>query len=235
MYSVKKAHLAVTHAVVVVPVHDEELLLGACLSSVVDAGNRVDVPCELVVVLDSCSDTSADITADWAQKVGAIVVTTDRRNVGAARAAGFLAAASRPGSWFATTDADTVVPPNWLTSQLEHARRGAHVAAGTVVTELGPAHSSLAIAYEVGYRHGPDHGHIHGANLGMRADAYWTVGGFAALPTDEDVDLISRFDKAAVPVSYVADAPVRTSARRVGRAPDGFAAHLRDLDLAVAL
>ncbi|MGA9873032.1 MAG: glycosyltransferase family A protein [Rhodococcus sp. (in: high G+C Gram-positive bacteria)] len=230
-----ESHLAVRRAVVVVPAHDEELLLNACLASVVDAGNRVDVECELVVVLDACSDTSADIAAYWSAEAGATVVAIDRRNVGAARAAGFLAASTGRDTWFATTDGDSVVPSNWLVSQLVHARRGAQVVAGTVVTDLGSAHPSLTVAYEAGYRHRPGHRHVHGANLGMRADAYWTVGGFGALRSDEDVDLISRFEHSAVPISYVADAPVRTSARRIGRAPDGFAAHLRDLELAVAL
>ena len=37
---------------------------------------------------------------------------------------------------------------------------------------------------------GPSHNHIHGANMGFRADAYWRVGGFRALAPGEDVDLV---------------------------------------------
>lgn len=218
--------------VVVVPVHNEELLLDSCLSAVVAASEDSGVPTELIVVLDACSDSSIDIADAWADKIGCAILPIDRRNVGAARAAGFLAAGVGTGTWFATTDADSMVRPDWLSSQLAHARRGARVVAGTVVADLGDA--AVAAAYRAGYRNHPGHRHIHGANLGLSAEAYWSVGGFDAIETGEDVELVRRLEHAAVPVTYACDSPVTTSCRRVGRAPDGFAAHLNSLDLAVS-
>jgi glycosyltransferase involved in cell wall biosynthesis len=231
----------VRRVVVVVPVHNEELLLDACLSALGHACEGVGVETHVIVVLDSCTDSSLDIAQTWSDKIDATVVTVDRRNVGAARAAGFLAAfrdagiSSYSDVWFATTDADSEVGGNWLSTQLAHARRGARVVAGTVTPDSDTVSPALALAYNSGYRHRPGHRHVHGTNLGFRADAYWSVGGFGALATAEDVDLVSRLEHAGIDVLYASDGPVRTSSRRVGRAPDGFAGHLLDLELAIAL
>lgn len=226
-----KARPDILRAVVVVPVHNEELVLDACVSALVAAATRSEVDTDLILVLDTCSDSSKNIVDDWAARTAVHTVAVDRRNVGAARAAGFLAAETSSNTWFATTDADSVVRPDWLSSQLEQARRGADVVAGTVVPDPAGLTPQLAATYSAGYRNRPGHGHVHGANLGMRADAYWSVGGFAALRTGEDVDLVRRLGHAGVPIRYTCDSPVRTSARRIGRAPDGFAAHLSDLEL----
>ena len=76
---------------------------------------------------------------------------------------------------------------------------------------------------------GPGHNHIHGANMGFSAAAYWQVGGFKALPTGEDVDLVKRFEAAGMRIHRDATLSVATSDRRHGRAPGGFAQHLRSL------
>lgn len=218
--------------VVVVPVHNEELLLGPCLSAVAEASEHAGVPTEVIVVLDACSDSSADIADAWADKTGYMVLPVDHRNVGAARAAGFLASERGAGTWFATTDADSAVRSDWLSSQLAHARRGAHVVAGTVSADLGE--NMMAAAYRSAYRNRMGHRHVHGANLGLSSEAYWSVGGFSALETGEDVELVQKLEYSAFPVMYACDSPVSTSCRRVGRAPNGFAAHLNSLDLAVS-
>lgn len=234
--------------VVVVPVHNEEALLEDCLSALCvavdnaamshDAGARAPIDTRVIVVLDACVDASAEIALTRAADGSCMVVEIEAHNVGAARAQGFLAAVDTPAgggggdarTWFATTDADSAVRPDWLSSQLDHARRGAQVVAGTVRVDLDTA---AAAVYHSGYRHRPGHRHIHGANLGIRSDAYWSVGGFDAVESDEDVGLIHRLEQAAIPVVYACDSPVLTSPRRIGRAPDGFAGHLRSIELAV--
>jgi GT2 family glycosyltransferase len=85
--------------------------------------------------------------------------------------------------------------------------------------------------YLRGYKSGTEgeHHHVHGANMGFRADAYWKVGGFRALPTGEDVELVERFEAAGYQICRDPALSVATSARSQGRAPGGFAAHLRKL------
>jgi hypothetical protein len=65
--------------------------------------------------------------------------------------------------------------------------------------------------------------------MGFRADWYWRVGGFAALASDEDVDLVARFESADLRIERDPQLSVVTSRRQLGRAPDGFAAHLSTL------
>jgi hypothetical protein len=65
--------------------------------------------------------------------------------------------------------------------------------------------------------------------MGFRADAYWSVGGFRALETGEDVELVDRFEAAGMRIHRDAELSVATSDRRDGRAPGGFAKHLRGL------
>ncbi|WP_072804826.1 glycosyltransferase [Rhodococcoides yunnanense] len=225
----------IRRVVVVVPVHNEEDLLRGCLDALDVSRNHVGpLDVRTIVVLDACSDASESIAVRWASSSeGRSVVTVDRQNVGAARAAGFLATVAVPGTWFATTDADSVTRPDWLSSQIAHARRGAAAVAGTVRVDLDSAPAGIAAAYRSGYRNQPGHRHVHGANLGIHADAYWSVGGFASLTTGEDVDLVRKLEKAGAPIVYACDSPVSTSNRMHGRAPDGFAGHLRSLGTVV--
>jgi hypothetical protein len=71
-------------------------------------------------------------------------------------------------------------------------------------------------AYESDVRVGHGHNHIHGANMGFRADAYWRLGGFLPLATGEDVELVERFEIAGYRIHRDPKLSVTTSARRNG-------------------
>jgi glycosyltransferase involved in cell wall biosynthesis len=218
--------MRVEHITVVVPAHDEEALLPRCLSGLRAAARAVAVPVRTVVVLDRCGDGSDTVV----RAANAEVVVLDARNVGAARRAGFDSVPVRPHEWFATTDADSHVPANWLSSHLQHARRGAQLVAGTVtVTDWSGRPDRVRSRYAGAYRSGSAHGHVHGASLGFSADLYRTVGGFSALPAHEDVDLVQRMIGRGANVVWSIDAPVETSARADARAPHGFASYLEAL------
>lgn len=217
---------------VVVPAADEQELLPRCLGALGRsrellgaAGVRV----RIVVVLDACTDgSSAAVDA----ATGVETVTVAHRNVGLARAAGAAhLLRHEPGvarMWLANTDADSEVPADWLTAMLDWARRGAHLVLGTVWPgpDLDPA-----LSREWYRRHVLTEGHpyVHGANLGIRADLYAAIGGWNALESGEDVDLVTRASALdGVRIVRTAAVPVRTSARLAGRA-DGFAGYLRSL------
>jgi hypothetical protein len=70
------------------------------------------------------------------------------------------------------------------------------------------------------------HPHVHGANFGVRADAYLRVGGWRDFSTAEDHDLWERLRHDGGPQFSDASLRVITSGRRLGRAPLGFAAAL---------
>ncbi|MFD6161311.1 glycosyltransferase [Nocardia sp. NPDC060256] len=219
---------AVARILVVVPVRNEERLLPACLSALARAAGRVDVPVRVQLVLDACTDDSACVPTSDVE-----VMAIDERNVGAARALGFAhaGASCAAETWFATTDADSEVDDLWLRAQLDYANTGSEVVAGIVGVRGWADHEATTRQnYEQQYRTTGAHGHVHGANLGFRADTYWRVGGFRQLRTGEDVDLVSRMTAAGASIEWAEDVLVTTSARRVGRAPQGFAAHLRRIE-----
>ncbi len=75
-----------------------------------------------------------------------------------------------------------------------------------------------------------DHQHIYGANLGIRASAYLTAGGFPALRAHEDRVLVERLRRHGFAVTATDTIRVLTSGGRThARAPEGFAAYLRSL------
>jgi hypothetical protein len=158
------------------------------------------------------------------------VVEISARNVGAARAAGMTAVLrGMPGLdparvWLATTDADTLVPPRWLSRQIRCASRGWDAILGTVtVTDWAGRPATLAAVFAAHYRHGArTHQHVHGANLGVRASAYLAAGGFQALRTGEDHALLEALGSAGCTILPVTDNAVQTSARQQARAPRGF-------------
>jgi len=224
---------AIEAAGVVVPAHNEEALLPACLAALRRAARTVSTPVHVLVVADTCTDK----TAATAQACGARVISISARNVGAARAAGMtellrLTAPSDPARvWLATTDADTTVPPGWLRRQLRYADRGWDVVLGTVEVADWDGHPPhVPAAFDALYEFGAGpHPHVHGANLGLRASAYLAAGGFRPLRTAEDHALLAAATEAGCPVVQASDITVQTSARRQARAPRGFSHLLRTL------
>lgn len=224
----------IAQAVVVIPAHDERAHLPRCLRAVVTAAACVPVPASIVVVLDKCVDGSQTLAGQFGPDVH--FVSVEAGNVGAARAAGFTYARTLCGTvdlentWYATTDADTRVDPDWLVRQID---ADADVVLGVVRVDDWRHHSAAAVrrylsTYRRSTRDG-GHSHVHGANMGFRADVYWDVGGFRALRTGEDVELVERFTAADVHIHRDPDLSVVTSARSDGRAPGGFAGHLRKM------
>ena len=228
--------------VVVVPVHDEQEVLSACLEAIDTAAARVRAReaagprVQVVVVLDACTDASAEITAAHAVR-GVRAVHCGARSVGAARALGVEAATSRQASerwgrtWVATTDADSQVPASWLEDHLAAAELGHDLLVGPVQPDPAGLDAPVLAAWHERHRGGRLH--VHGANLGVRLSAYRGVGGFADLGTGEDVELVRALLEAGTP-AVRQGRPVITSAREHGRAPDGFAGYLRALRVAVA-
>lgn len=217
---------------VVVPAHDEQALLPACLASLrVAAAHPAlrHVQVHVVPVLDACSDDTGELAP------GALEVSA--YNVGVARAAGFAEVLRResgrpPGElWLATTDADSVVPADWLVEQLCLADRGVDVVAGTVRVEdwsQQPAVVRDRFARTYGVP-GEGHLHVHGANLGLSASAYLEAGGVPPLALAEDQALVDVLRSRARRLVATGRIPVVTSARRESRTTGGFADHLRAL------
>jgi cellulose synthase/poly-beta-1,6-N-acetylglucosamine synthase-like glycosyltransferase len=220
---------------VIVPAHDEQRLLPSCLAALRRAARALDgTPVHLFVVADSCRDQTSQV----ARRGGAAVVTISARCVGTARAEGVREALRQAGPldpaeiWLATTDADTLVPPDWLRRQAACASRGWDAVAGTVrVADWNARPPAVRALFNRRYHSAAGlHRHVHGANLGFRASAYLRAGGFPDVPTGEDHALVAALTAAGSRVRYTRAITVTTSGRRDARAPHGFGSYLAQLD-----
>ncbi|TFC23195.1 glycosyltransferase [Cryobacterium sp. MDB1-18-2] len=225
----------IDHLVIVIPAHNEEELLPRCLAAVGAAIEPVVATLDpappivsVVIVLDRCTDGTETIAAGFP---GVHLVRSDTGGVGAARRAGVRGVLKTPAdftgrTWIASTDADSAVPENWLASQLAFARNDVHLVLGTVEPdECLDGEMRARWAAEQWLVEG--HPHVHGANLGVRADRYLAAGEFPGIDADEDIALVAALRRLRVCEIRTARIPVRTSGRLVGRTPGGFAGYLR--------
>lgn len=217
----------ISHIAVLIPARDEEERIEDCLRSVLLAKKRCPVAVSIILAADVCRDNTVQLAHAFPEVQ---VVVTDYHNVGAARRAAAEYACEHipvaPTSlWFANTDADSIVPENWLTSQLSLANDGYDLVLGTVRPDPAEYPAERQHQWLKTHIRGKPNGNVHGANLGVRASAYMQVGGYRPLPEHEDVDLVARLSKYATVASDAGE--VITSARLTGRTPGGYAGFLR--------
>ena len=208
---------------IVIPAHDEERAIGDSVRAAKAAARHPQLhgeQVELLVVLDSCRDATGVIAA----QAGAHTVSVKVRNVGVARAVGAEALLARGARWLAFTDADTLVSESWLVDQLA---QDADAVCGSVgVEDWSPhgIHADLLHAHLLEtYSDHDGHRHVHGANLGVSAEAYRRAGGFQHLACSEDVALVAALEATGARIAWSAAPRVVTSARRDARAAGGFA------------
>ena len=236
-------------AVVVVPARDEEQRIAACLEAL-RAQAGVGVPWEIIVVLDDCTDATADLVAAAAARCAVPIeaVAGPGRGVGAARARGMdlaclrLHEAGAPDGLIATTDADSRVDRDWLAAMLALRDGGARAIAGLV--DLDPADVAPIDPDAAAHRReragqrlravraedaAAEHHHFAGASLAVTAHAYRLAGGLEPVTSLEDEAFARRLTQAGIPIVRSRAVRVRTSARAEGRAPRGLA-----VDLALA-
>ena len=220
------------HFAILIPARDEEKLLPRCLSSVNAARERLPlvITSDVIVVSDSSTDKTREIAQRLLGKTG-VVVSTNVGRVGAARRLAAEVALKRYRGrheycWLANTDADCEVPISWLLDQLKIAAQGFAAVAGTIRVDSFVEHDArVEELFRQTYLTRADgtHPHVHGANFGVRADAYLRVGGWLDLATAEDHDLWNRLQHSGHQRLSDAHLQVVTSGRRLGRAPFGFA------------
>ncbi|MCZ2495204.1 glycosyltransferase [Xylophilus sp. Kf1] len=208
---------------IVIPAHNEEQTIADCLAAALAASlnpRLMGEPVSLVVVLDACCDDTQVIAAAH----GVEILCVAARNVGVARALGAEWLLERGARWLAFTDADTCVSVDWLAEQLE---LDADVVCGTVGVDDWSAHEENAgiirMHFAETYTDADGHRHIHGANLGVSAEAYRRAGGFPKLACSEDVGLVEALQACGATIAWSARPRVTTSARRQARATGGFA------------
>lgn len=235
---------------VCVPVRNEAARLPRFFESL----ERLVVPRQTAVticlLLDSCTDDSAEIAAGYVSQASypVHVATTSRAdaNAGVARHGATMlgvAASTTADDILITTDADSWPQSDWLEVTVA-ALAEAEVIAGNVLRR-GQQHDVAQDRIDQYYarlyalrRHvdpidwepAAAHHHASGANMAMRSSTYMALGGFAPLTSGEDARLVDDAARAGFRVRRDIASVVYTSARRQGRAQGGLATTLDLLD-----
>jgi glycosyltransferase involved in cell wall biosynthesis len=128
---------------VVVPAHDEELLVRQCLESVRAALAGSGLPAVIVLVAHRCTDRTVELARAVLSGPDEHVLLDDSPTVATARAAGVTRAMAAMAAWpqglppaeqcwLLSTDADSVVPPSWVTDLRRYLGSGPAAVAGLV-------------------------------------------------------------------------------------------------------
>ena len=215
---------------VVIPAHNEENHIAVCLTSALFAATHPALtghPVSVVVVLDDCADQTKQIVSAY----GVTGIEISFQNVGKARATGADHMLAAGAKWLAFTDADAVVPHDWLARQVEFK---ADAACGTVEVDSWNSHGELVRSKHMElYQFIENHRHIHGANLGLSAEADRNAGGFQHLTAHEDVHLVADLKRVGAHIVWTATNPLITSARKDYKSREGFGEYLVNLGVSL--
>ncbi len=197
---------------VVVPAYNEEKYIRRCLDALVQQ-EHPGFDYEIAVV----DGKSVDRTRAIARGYGARVIVQSRRGIAEARQLGF---ASARGEVIASTDADTVVPPNWLERLL-----GEMFSEPDIVGTYGPIRLYDGKEYEDLFSYYVAGTYLwlnaaikkpafSGQNFAVKRAAFEAVGGFdTGWVSAEDVNLSLKLPRVGR-VKFCWDIIVFTSARR---------------------
>jgi hypothetical protein len=222
----------------VIPARDEECSITGCLEALVGA---LEASCDslidswIVLVADSCADATASLGRKLLAHRGTVIECSvaspgEARRIGAAEVLTHFAHLPARKVWIANTDADSRVTQGWIGRQLELAKCGYCGVAGIVRVDTieGLDQTTLkSLLADYTIHSDGSHPHVHGANMGVRADAYIDAGCWSNLAVAEDHCLWSRLKARGWPTASCARTVVHTSGRLFGRAQGGFADSLR--------
>jgi poly-beta-1,6-N-acetyl-D-glucosamine synthase len=199
---------------VVVPAYNEEKYISNCLNSLVNQKTKYDF--EVIVVNNNSTDKTAVIARSFKNKLKIRVILEKKKGRGSARYTGFKSA---KGEIILSTDADTVVPADWI-NKLASALNDKDVVAVTgacKINDLTPvknkifnvSHPRVMFSYRVLF----GHFWLSGFNFGIKKKAYIESGGFNPdMNAVEDIDLSIKVSQIGK-IKFV-DCPVVFSGRR---------------------
>lgn len=243
----------VDDVIVAVPAHDEADQIVECLEAVARAAHAAVATgaigrALIAVAAHRCSDdtawrarsTLAALTEriPTATVIGLVHPDEQSRTVGDVRAGVIAVATERFGirgsDWIFNTDADSIVPTNWISATLQQASTESAMAVAGMVTLSGWTGSTRSRRrYRKILRAGitnEGHQHVYGANLAVRWDAYCRAGGFPSVKHGEDSGLVESLRTIGERIATTFTPLVVTSGRVPGRADHGLGALLGRLE-----
>lgn len=199
---------------VVIPAYNEEDYLSYCLTSL----NKQTYKNFEIVVIDN---NSTDKTAKIAKDLGARVVKEKKQGIIPAREKGFTVAR---GEIMARTDADTIVPPDWLEKIAQVfaqnpdlvALTGSFTSTSKLITPLLKLYTFLFV--KTG-RLLTGHTHLHGPNMAIKKSVWKKVKVHQDdTLVHEDIDLSCHLAEMGQ-IIFVPQITTTYSLRRVEKKP----------------
>jgi len=196
---------------VVIPAFNEEKFLPKCLESLKEQDFK---NFELIVV----DNNSTDRTVELAKKFGAIVFSEKNQGVAFARQKGFL---NVKGKIIASTDADTILPKNWLSKIFKEFKKDENLIAfgGSCIFYSGPISARLAsrfflypfLIFDKFFSGGWN---LMGCNMAIKKEAFLKIGGFNTnLKFNEDIEISYRLREIGK-IKFDSNFKIKTSGRR---------------------
>jgi hypothetical protein len=247
-----KAETEVRKIAIAVPLKNEASHILPMLSSLDESACRYGGDVTLVVVANDCSDSSIDLLASYLPRHMrlewcAVSMLPGSRHAGWARRLALDAAADQlrsPRDVLLSTDADTLVSPDWIRKIVAHIDLGYNAVAGQALTRreerqalgaeakkrldhIGRYYTALSYlqmaANPVTDDPWPRHFYEGGASIALTLELYRRIGGAPTPPVAEDKALFDRIREHGGRIRHPVDVRVFTSCRTVGRAPGGMA------------
>jgi GT2 family glycosyltransferase len=238
---------------VAIPVRDEAARIGSCLIALDKQTRRPDV---VVLMLNNCTDQTETIARMMGAKLGFRLEVISRglpphqADAGHARGLAMDAAAewAGPSGVLLTSDADAVVPPDWVARNLDALRRGADIVCGQAVIDpieatMIPAHlhaddalecQLIALLDDMAWTLDPEphdplprHTEASGASLAVSVAAFGRAGGIPPIASGEDRAFVRALWMMDAKVRHDPSIEVMVSGRVEGRAPGGMADTMR--------
>lgn len=239
--------------VVAVPAKDEADRIGACLSAL---SAQTVAPDAVQLLLNNCADGTETVVSLLAPSLAfdlhmdSLVLPPAVANAGIARriAMDRAAATAGPDGILLTTDADAVVPPDWIERSLRAINAGIDAVCGRI--DIDPvegaripdhlvADDALETEYatlldEIAWELDPDpddpwprHTEASGASIAVTVQAFRRAGGIPPVASGEDRALIAALARIDARIRHDPAITVMVSARTEGRAPGGMADTIR--------
>ena len=250
---------------VVVPVRDEEASIWITLQAFADQILPPEIESgiiEFLLLANNCTDDSADIIRQFIRenskvpvRLAEIHLAPEQANIGYVRRllmnAAFerLHGSRRERSVIMTTDADTIVAPDWIAATLQEIELGADAVGGRIIiagSELAKMDAAArrmhllddeyrllaaeleALIDELPFDNGARHYQHFNASIALTTDAYRISGGVPHVECMEDCALFERLERADLKVRHSPDVRVYTSGRSTGRSRVGLAYQIGD-------
>jgi glycosyltransferase involved in cell wall biosynthesis len=200
---------------VVIPAYNEEKMIGSCLHAFEHQTSSEKF--EIILVNNNCTDKTVEIAKSFKGKLDIKIMVEKEKGRGPARKKGFEQA---KGDILFSTDADTIVPPNWIEKLLDILQNNDTVAVtGTCKIEDESRFTNICFnlaqpLFMRLYRILFHHYWLSGFNFAIYKEVYKQSGGFhTKLNAQEDIELSFRVSKIGK-IKFIPDIPVLCSGRR---------------------